>query len=291
MALVAAALSLGPEGLAKAPPGGLDIQQTNYLKALTDARDALDSPGAPEQARADRALAFLKTGAPGEVEAVEFLRTQLPDTVDARDRLDTSIAAFGTALNDPNPVTTEQRLRQVLAQGRYHPDQGLLADIGRFIDSVFRTLPLGHGVLSIVLVLLLAGLLIVVVVLLVPGLRNPLLHRRSAGLPALLGPDSVPEYFGTAERLADAGDFGAAVRALVAGTMELVSGVRSFTASPLTVRETFGRSGASQVLRPLLQAFERSYYGHHDALKADYEAAAAAARDYRELLLQRSAAA
>ena len=278
-------------GLAKAPPGGLDVQQTNHLQALADARQALGTGGLSEPERASRAITILQARAPGELEVVQFLQAHPPDTADARSRLDTNIAAFEVASSDPNPVTTEQRLRQVLAQSRYHPDEGPLAAIagfiGRLVDSLLRP---GQGVLQAILLLLLAGLLGLVVILAIPALRNPLLRRRRVFAGLVDGSSGVPEYFATADRLAAEADYGAAVRALVAGTMELISGERSFAASPLTVRETFRRSDAMQVLRPLLLAFERSYYGHHDAAQADYAAAGAAARAYRDRLSSRDAA-
>ena len=276
LCLALTAVTAFAPGFAKAPPGGLDVQQTNYLQALTDARQALVAGGLAEPERAARAITILQTRAPAELEVVQSLQAQPPDTADARSRLETNIAAFEQASTDPNPVTTEQRLRQILAQSRYHPDEGPLAAIARFIvrlvDSLLRP---GQGVLQALLLLLLAGLLGLVVILAVPSLRNPLLRRRRVPTGMADGSSGVPEYFATADRLAAEGDYGAAVRALVAGTMELISGERSFAASPLTVRETFGRSGAMQVLRPLLLAFERSYYGHHDAAEADYAAAAA----------------
>lgn len=272
---------------------GLDVQQSSYRGALTRARAALEVQGLSDVQRAARALTILQGGAAGEQEAIDLLKMDPPDLPGARTRLDTSIAAFSqAAVTDPDPITTEQRLRQVLAQGRYHPDQGPLAAIARFFrDLLTSILRPGQGLFSIIAILLLAGLVLLLVVLLVPALRNPLLRRQRVKAGTGLGPDGVPEYFGTAERLAKEGDFAGAVRALAAGTMELISGERSFMASPLTVRETFGRSGAVPVLRPLLQAFERSYYGHHEAGIDDYEAAAAAAREYQDLRTQRSAAA
>lgn len=269
------------------------MQQSDYLRGMSDARRALGTAGASDDDRAARALAILKTSAPGEEEVRRFLQAQPPDTTDAGARLEIDIAALDQSARDPDPVVTEQRARQILAQGRYHPDQGPLAAIGRFLAQVLAALfKPGQGLFSIFLLLLLAGMVVLLVILLVPALRNPFLHRRVTVPGGAAGADaSVPEYFITAERLAAEGNFGAAVRALVAGSMELISGVRSFTASPLTVRETFGRSGAMHLLRPLLGAFERSYYGHHDADVGDYEAAAAAAREYRELLQHRTAAA
>jgi hypothetical protein len=62
-------------------------------------------------------------------------------------------------------------------------------------------------------------------------------------------------------------------------------------ASPLTVRETFGKSGAMPVLRPMLQAFERSYYGHRETGREDYDAAAASAVQYRAQAVAGSVAA
>jgi hypothetical protein len=118
----------------------------------------------------------------------------------------------------------------------------------------------------------------------VPALRSPLLRRRSAGGRAAEGQETLSQYFQEADNLAAGGDYAGAVRALVAGTMELVTGVRSY--SPLTVRETFNRSGAVPTLRPLLLAFERSYYGHYEATRDDYAAAATAARTYRDMRAQ-----
>ena len=293
--LLGQALAAAPASARPAtPPGRLDVQQATNLQALVDARQALGVGAVPGPGGVTRALTILQARAAAELEVVQFLEAQPPETLAARSRLDTSIAAFEQASNDPNPVTTEQRLRQILAQSRYHPDQGPLAAIARFIGSLVDALVRpGQGLLQAFVLLLLAGMLVLVVVLALPALRHPLVRRR--GLPPARadGSAGVPEYFATADSLAADGDFGAAVRALAAGTMELISGERSFAISPLTVRETFGHhgAGAMPVLLPLLLAFERSYYGHHDAALADYAAAAAAARTYRDLLMQSDAAA
>ncbi|HEY8741245.1 MAG TPA: hypothetical protein VIN56_11695 [Candidatus Dormibacteraeota bacterium] len=142
----------------------------------------------------------------------------------------------------------------------------------------------GAALFKWILILLVAGLVLLLVALLIPALRAPLRRaRRDQKSGAAGSPAALPEYFREAERLAASGDHAGAVRALAAGTMELISGQRSYTASPLTVRETFGRSGAAQALRPLLLAFERSYYGHHEATRDDYDQAAAAAHTFRDL--------
>ncbi|MEA2684286.1 MAG: hypothetical protein QOK05_2614 [Chloroflexota bacterium] len=275
-----------------APAAGLDTQQQAYLEAATAARDSLDPARPQDLAATRRALNILRVGAPGEVDAIHLLESQPPQTIPARARLDSSIAAMDRAIRDPDPQATETQLSRIMAQSRYHPDQGPMAFIGnlliQFLNWIFR--PAG-GVLGWAFILLLLGVVLVVVLLLVPALRGPLRRGRDDRIDAAAGLGAVPEYFRVADGLAAKGDFAGAVRALAAGTMEMISGERSFTASPLTVRETFNRSGGARALRPLLLGFERSYYGHRETRREDYDEAAAAAHAYRELAAQARVAA
>lgn len=270
----------------------LDTQQQVHRDAVRAARDALDParPAAPATTR--QALEILRLHAPGEIDAIHLLEAQPPQTIPARQRLESSLAAIDRAVRDPTPQASREQLRKILAQSRYHPDQGPMAFVGnllvRFLNWLFQ--PAG-GILGWALILLVLGLLALIAVLLVPALRAPLRRSREEGLAGAGSDGAVPAYFRVADALAAEGDFAGAVRALVAGTMEMISGERSFTASPLTVRETFNRSGGAQVLRPLLMGFERSYYGHHEAAQQDYQEAVACARRYRELAAQARAAA
>lgn len=290
---VAFALWLGAvsPGLA-ATATALDAQQQEYRDAMTAARDVLDPAQPADPATTRRALGILRLHAPGETDAIHLLEAQPAQTIPARARLDSSIAAMDRAVRDPHPQASQGQLSKILAQSRYHPDQGPLAFIGNLLVRFLRWLfqPAG-GIIKWALILLLLGLLALIAVLLLPALRVPLRRGREDGLAGGVGDGAVPEYFRVADGLAAKGDIAGAMRALVAGTMELISGERSFTASPLTVRETFNRSGGAQVLRPLLVGFERSYYGHHETAQQDYDQAVAAAHSYRQMAAQVRAAA
>lgn len=282
---IAAALLLGVAGPGlAAQPTVLDAPQQAYRDALGKARDSLDPARPGDPVLAARALDILRRDAPGEIDAIHLLQAQPPQSVPARGRLESSIAAMARAARDPNPASSRVHIREILAQPRYHPDQGPLAFIGNLLVRLLQALlSPGAGIFGWLVILILVGLLALIVVLLVPALRAPL--RRSRRGPGLSAEDraAVPRYFRTADSLAATGDYAGAVRALVAGTMEVISGERSFTASPLTVRETFNRSGGAAFLRPLLLGFERSYYGHHQTTSDEYEEAAGAAHRYREL--------
>jgi hypothetical protein len=282
---IAAALLLGVAGWGlAAQPAALDTRQQAYRGALVGARDSLDPTRAGDPALAVRALDILRLQAPGEIDAIHMLRAQPPQTVAARGRLDSSIAAMARAARDPDPAASQARLREILAQSHYHPDQGPLAFVGSLLVRLLQALlSPGAGIFGWLVLLLLVGLLALIVVLLVPALRGPLRRSRNGAVSSVDGPAAVPPYFRTADTLAAKGDHAGAVRALVAGTMEMISGERSFTASPLTVRETFNRSPGASFLRPLLLGFERSYYGHHETTPEEYQAAAASAHRYREM--------
>jgi len=278
---------LGTLATAAAPSTGLDPAQRGHLEALQAARVALDTPRITDNQRASRAAAILRARAEGEQEAIRLLEATPPGLDIARVRLDTSIAGFEIAARDPDPQASAMRLRNILAEPRFHPDQGPLAAIFRAVNDIFKTIfqsLVQPGLVQALLLIVLVVIVALVVIFLMPSLRQPLLRgRRLGGGPGADDDPGVPEYFRTAEALAQAGDFAGAVRALAAGTMELVSGERSFTASPLTVRETFRRSGQMEALRPLLRAFESSYYGHYETVLQDYVTAAEAAAAYRRI--------
>jgi hypothetical protein len=92
---------------------------------------------------------------------------------------------------------------------------------------------------------------------------------------------SAEERFAAADRLAAAGDFGAALRELAGAVATVLGGEATWEASPLTVRELYARAGVLGDLRPLLRAFEDSVYGHRQVTRDQYGAAAAVAAPYR----------
>ncbi|GAC1332662.1 MAG: hypothetical protein NVSMB17_12070 [Candidatus Dormibacteria bacterium] len=272
-------------GAAAATPGSLDPDQRSHLEALKSARTVLESRRDSDQQRAARALAILRPSAEGELEAIHELEANPPGLEVAKARIETSIKAFDGAVRDPDPQASGARLHSILAEPRFHPGEDPVTAVVRAVRQ---------AVIDLVRALLvpgplqslagLAALLVVVVglLLLVPALRRPFRGRRALTGRGAHSPDlAVPAYFGEAETMAQAGDYAGAVRALAAGTMDLVTGQRSYITSPMTVREAFGRSGHLDILRPLLKAFESSYYGRYQVLLEDYAAAAAAAASYR----------
>lgn len=283
--MCAAALLILAPGAAAAGTAP-DASQRAYRDALTTARAALTG-SAPLSPRAANALATLKRDAPGEVDAIRALNAQPPRVAEAVAYLDADTAALDRIANDPDPAASQASLQKILAESRYHSDQGPLAFLARLLSQFLGWLGQpGAGLVKLLLLLLVLGIVALAVALLVPALRSPLVRRRNAGGRAAAGEETLPQYFRDADNLAARGDYAGAVRALAAGTMELVTGVRSYRASPLTVRETFNRSGAVPTLRPLLLAFERSYYGHHEATRDDYAVAASAAHSYRDMRAQ-----
>ncbi|MEP7104408.1 MAG: hypothetical protein ABI838_00990, partial [Chloroflexota bacterium] len=91
----------------------------------------------------------------------------------------------------------------------------------------------------------------------------------------------VRERFREADRLAAAGDWDGAVRALAEAVATRISGEPWWVSSPQTLRELFRQVGRLDALRPLLAAFEEVVYGRRRLAEPAYRAAEAAAAAIR----------
>ena len=117
-------------------------------------------------------------------------------------------------------------------------------------------------------------------------------HRRQearAAEKALASGQTAWERFAAAERLAAAGDFTGAVRALAGGVAAALGDDRDWEVSPLTVREIFGRSSDPGALAPLLIAFEAAVYGGRELDAETYAGAERAVVPYRSPFQERAA--
>jgi hypothetical protein len=215
---------------------------------------------------------------------------------DAQARLDATAAALARPGVDPNPAGDQRKLESILALPRYaglrgtppNPLQQALDWIARQFFNWLSGLRLGSLGLPSVPLWIWVTLLVVFAV--------------SAGLAALVvlrpgrlgtgvatgvetGEGEVRarsrDFFETADALAAAGQYDAALRALVAGVATGMSGRIFWTSSPLTVRELFREKHELESLRPLLLAFERSVYGHRPPDEGEYRTAAQLAARFR----------
>jgi len=191
-----------------------------------------------------------------------------------------------------DPAHVRQVVKQILSQDRYAPlfrkpgplDQ-ILGWIGDRIAEMFGWLLAILTGRSADLGALLAGAAIVVVLLagVAVGIYGYRSRSRGGGERALLGavPPALSDHFGEADRLAARGDLAGAVRELALGVAAALAGDRPLGETSLTVREIFGGSPDPKALRPLLAAFEESFYGHHELDSDRLRSAEAAARPFR----------
>ena len=93
------------------------------LRPLGKARDSLDPARPGDPVLAARALDILRRDAPGEIDAIHLLQAQPPQSVPARGRLESSIAAMARAARDPRPGLLAGTSGDPGAP-RCHPDRG-----------------------------------------------------------------------------------------------------------------------------------------------------------------------
>jgi len=113
-------------------------------------------------------------------------------------------------------------------------------------------------------------------------LRDARLRRRERAAGTTRSPrQAATNRFAEADRLAAAGDYLGALRALAGGVAAALGGEGAWEVSPLTVRELFRRADRPDALRPLLLPFEAAVYGHRPPDATAYARAADAAAPYR----------
>lgn len=227
---------------------------------------------------------------PSQPEILRDLRAVPPNLADAASRLQALDGALQARLDTPDPDRAAEQLKSVLAMPRYAglstgPSlaQRIFTTILDAIRNFLQLLGVGNLHLNIPPWLWLALAALVILAIIVWPIRGTLSRGgREATVrraPSLVRPSA--DFFGEADRLAAAGDYQAAVRALAGGVAVKVSGERAWDQSPFTVRELFARSKDPDTLRPLLRSFEEASYGRRAPDHEMYARAAQAAQPYR----------
>jgi len=240
----------------------------------------------------DQALQVLEIApGPPQPEILRDLRSAEPNLVDADQRLQALYQALQQHVDTPDPGLAQRDLHDVLAMPRY---AGLssgpsLAEriIGGILNGIRRFLSwLGVGNLHLNVPLwiwfVLAGLVILSIILW--PIRGAITLGGRQARPTT-GPTPAPpslNFFAEADRMATAGDYVGAVRALAGGVAVRLSGERAWDRSPDTVRELFSRADQPEALRPLLRSFEEASYGNRPLDQAGYARAAEAALRFRK---------
>lgn len=228
---------------------------------------------------------------PSQPEILSDLRQDPPNLLDADQRLTALYGALQAHVDTPDPVRAQQDLHDVLAMPRYAglgsgPSlwERALAAIFGAIGRLLSWLGVGnlHLHIPVWIWLIVAGLAILFVILwpVRSGLTFGGRSARSRAMPVPQRPSM--DFFADADRLATAGDYVGAIRALAGGVAVRLSGERAWDQSPYTVRELFGRAQHAETLRPLLRCFEEASYGQRRVDGAAYARAAEAAQPYRQ---------
>jgi len=238
-----------------------------------------------------QAIQVLETApGPAQPEVLADLRSSPPRLRDADQRLSALFTALQANVDTPDPQQAQQQLHDVLSMARYAGLASGPSLLDRALNAIFRGIAtvlnwLGlrnaHLHIPIWVWLALAGVVILFVILW-PARAGLTLGGRSARYiaSAAAARPSV-NFFAEADRLAGAGDYVGAIRALAGGVAVRLSGERVWDQSPYTVRELFSRSENPEGLRPLLRTFEDASYGHRSLDAAAYARAAEAAAPFR----------
>jgi hypothetical protein len=239
----------------------------------------------------DQAIQVLQRApGPTQPEILADLRAPTPRLADADQRLQALSRALQQQVDTPDPAAAQRQLHDVLAMPRY---AGLTTGpslteriIGAIINGISRLLGwLGVGSLhlnipvwvwfALAVVLILGIILWPLRTAISPGGRQ----AKPAPMAALRA--SSTDFFASADRLAAAGDYTGAIRALAGGVVARLSNERVWDQSPYTVRELFSRSDDPEALRPLLSLFEETSYGQRPADQMAFVRASQAAEPFR----------
>ncbi len=261
---------------------------TNAIhRALTLVRFAErgDAPSLPQALRA-----LEQAPGPSQPEILRDLRAVPPNLTDADSRLQALDSALQARVDTPDPYRASQQLKAVLSMPRY---AGLatgpsLAErtFTTILDAIRNFLQwsgVGNLHLNIPLWVWLALTGLVILAIIAWPIRGTLSRggREATVRRATSAAQPPADFFGEADRLAAAGDYQAAVRALAGAVAVKLSGERAWDHSPFTVRELFYRSKDPQTLWPLLRSFEEASYGRRPPDLKMYARAAEAAQPYR----------
>lgn len=269
-------------------PVAAHADDASYIASVQRAQELVTKARDGNPAAARQAAAELRQGTGDtQPEILADLAADPPDLDDAAVRLQALSSALQAPAGAADPAFAHRQMDSVLADHRYDSLRAAPNPIDLFLAWLLGQLAaLLSGGLTLTsfwnLVLVLAGALLVggVATWLLIALRGR--ARRGAVAPTAWDRRRAAiDHFSEADRLAAAGDLGAAVRELAAAVAVRLGGDEAWDSSPLTVRELFKRAGRPDALRPLLLGFERAAYAGQAPDLEDYGRAAAAAEPYR----------
>jgi len=270
-----------------ATAGAARADDASYLAAIKQARAICQAAAADDQVAAAQAVIALRRGTgESQAEVIGDLEAAPPRFGAAAQRLLAVESAMDHRAAPADPAKASADLRAILSESRYQANgpslleriqQWLLEQLARLLmflaggsGNVGRLIELGiAGAAGLALAVFLA---------------RSLWSRRggaTATAAALSRPRHPVDWFAEADRLAGAGDFPAALRALTSAVATALGGQGAWESSPLTVRELFIGAALSESLRPLLLPFEASAYGHREPDAAVYARAAEVAAPFR----------
>lgn len=262
-----------------------------YRQAVAEAYEIVSTATPGDGQAANIALALVREGTGDTQPEIVFdLSRRPPNFNDAASRLKALLDALDDPATTDDPAAAQSRLHQVLSMSRYDALRRPPSALSRFVqwitDRLRELLRFLFGGSSIggvvpawvVYVIGLAGLAAVLFIV----FRSATGRFGSYADLQLAGPHAPADFFAQADRLAAAGDFRLALRALCAGVAGTLAGERTWEGSPLTVREIFSRAPDPASLQPLLIPFEAAIYGGRHVDEATYTRAASVAARYRQ---------
>ncbi len=232
----------------------------------------------------DQAIQVLQAlPGPRQSEILADLQAPTPRLGDADQRLQALSRALQQEVDTPDPAAAQRQLHDVLAMPRYAgmtTGPSLLERIvGAVLNAIarfLRWLGVGNLQLNIPVWFWFAFAVTLILLIILWPLRTAITRggRQAQGVRAAARPPSM-DFFARADRLAAAGDYAGAIRALAGAVAVRLNGERAWDQSPYTVRELFSRSDNPDALQSLLRLFEETSYGQR---AADHTAFASASR-------------
>jgi hypothetical protein len=259
-----------------------------YLAAVKQARAICLRASPRDQQAAAAAISALRQGTgESQLEVVRDLGMDPPGFADAARRLLAVEQALARQAASPRDgARADSELRSILSEPRFQANGPSLFDRAKawFLGQLARLLLVAAGGSGGIARLLEFAVAVAVGVGIAVFLARSLWSRRgSASATSIVRakPREAVDWFAEADRLAAAGNFPAALRALTSGVATALGGQGAWETSPLTVRELLVRSARDDLEPPLLIPFEASTYGHRPTDAAIYARAAEVAAPYR----------
>jgi hypothetical protein len=286
-ALIAVLVGIFFRGAIPAAASQVDDYTSSIHRALTLVQFA---ERGDEPSRQQALQVLQNAPGPRQPEIVADLQAQPARLSDADQRLQALFTALQARVDTPDPERARQQLESVLAKPRYAgltsgPSlvDRILGTVTTAIGNLLRWLGANNVHLNIPVWVWLALAAAAILGIIAWPIRGALSRGgRDVAAPRAPSMAALPvDFFADADRLAAAGDYVAAIRALAGGVSGRLSGERMWDRSPFTVRELFQRAEHPESLRPLLRSFEEASYGRRLPDQMTYARALEAARPYR----------